>query len=202
MEKTAALKPREQLGPLTISAQRDRVVEHVADALAKGATLLAGGHSVDGPGFFHEATLLGGCTTEMKVVSEETFGPVLPLLAFSDVDSMVAEANRLPLGLLAYVFSSDRKSACRVGERLRAGTVMVNDVLNTYALSDTPWAGMRDAGLGQVHGDEGLRGLCEQRHVNHDIMPTLSRDPWWFPYDESGLGFWKRVLGLLYRRRR
>jgi succinate-semialdehyde dehydrogenase/glutarate-semialdehyde dehydrogenase len=113
---------------------------------------------------------------------------------------MIAEANRSHLGLLGYVFTRDVEHGRRVAERIRAGTVMVNDVLATQAAAETPWGGLKQSGLGHTHGEDGLRHMCEARHVNYPILPWLSREQWWYPYRPGDIGKFKRALALVYGR--
>ena len=101
----------------------------------------------------------------------------------ADEDEAVRLANDSHLGLLAYVFTRDRDKGKRLAERIEAGTVMVNDVLNTYACPETPWGGVKASGIGRTHSVHGLRDLCETRHVNYDRI-ALPREVWWYPYKE------------------
>ncbi len=188
------------VGPLVNERQREIVERLVNDAVAKGAVAATGGKRVDGPGFFFEPTVLLNCTTDMDIINKETFGPVIPVMRLSDEDAMVAEANRSHLGLLAYVFTRRTEHGRKLAERISAGTVMVNDVLATHAMAETPWAGVKQSGIGSVHSDDGLRHMCEARHVNYDTVPWLSRELWWFPYRKKDLGLFRRSLGGLFGR--
>jgi len=202
--KVSALKPGNsqqdddvQIGPLNNRRQRDIVQARVDDAIAKGARALVGGHAIDGPGNFFEPTLLVDVTPDMDIMNQETFGPVLPIMAMDDEESMVIEANRSHLGLLAYVFSRDTERARTLAEQIEAGTVMVNDVLSTHGMPETPWGGVKDSGVGHTHGDDALRHMCQQRHVNYDRLPPMRKEPYWYPYGPSLYGLFKRVMGAL-----
>lgn len=188
------------VGPLVNQRQLDIVERLVADAVAKGATVACGGKRVDGPGFFFEPTVLLDVTTEMDIVNKETFGPVVPVMKVSSEADMVAEANRSHLGLLAYVFTRDGDRGRRVAEQIRCGTVMVNDVIASAAMAETPWAGLKHSGLGLTHSDDGLRHMCEARHVNYDVLPWLKKELWWYPYREKDLASLKKLMNLLYGR--
>jgi succinate-semialdehyde dehydrogenase/glutarate-semialdehyde dehydrogenase len=118
----------------------------------------------------------------------------------ADEDQAVALANDSHLGLMGYVFTKDRDKGRRLAERVRAGTVMVNDVLLAYAAPEAPFGGIKDSGFGRVHGEEGLREMCEIRHVNYDRIPVGSRDPLWFPYGETTYKATLKGLRLLFRR--
>jgi acyl-CoA reductase-like NAD-dependent aldehyde dehydrogenase len=196
--KDTTKDPLAQMGPLNNRRQRDIVDALVQDALDKGATALVGGYPIEGPGHFYAPTLLVDMTPEMRIMSEETFGPVLPIMVLEDEAAMIVEANRSHLGLLAYVFSKSSKRARRVAERIQAGTVMVNDVLSTHGMPETPWGGVKQSGVGHTHGDASLRGMCEQRHINYDLLPTLKSEPYWYPYNPKLYGMMKRLMGTLF----
>lgn len=196
--KNTTLDPLAQIGPLNNSRQRDIVDSLVQDAVEKGAHAIVGGHPIEGPGNFYAPTLLVDVTADMRIMSEETFGPVLPIMAMDDESAMIAEANRSHLGLLAYVFSKSGKHARSVAERIESGTVMINDVLSTHGMPETPWGGVKQSGVGHTHGDASLRGMCEQRHINYDLLPALKREAYWYPYGPKLFGMMKRAMGAVF----
>lgn len=173
------------MGPMT-DAQQLRVVErHVADAVRAGARVLAGGRRIDGPGQFHEPTVLVDVDDRMPVVAEETFGPVLPILRYESLDEAVARANDSMYGLNAYVYTADAAAGRAVAARLEAGTVMINETLLTHAAPETPWGGVKASGVGRVHSDDGLRHLCVTAHVNEPVGVAQLRSPFWQPYSHQ-----------------
>ncbi len=182
----------------------DRQVSHVetivAAAVEAGATVEAGGHRGAGPGLFFEPTVLANCTQDMGVMRQEIFGPVVPVMRVADEEQAIRLANDSHLGLLAYVFTRDRDRGKRIAERVEAGTVMVNDVLATYACPETPWGGVKHSGIGHTHSIRGLRDLCETRHVNHDRL-NLPREVWWYPYREGTFRALLRGARLLFGKR-
>jgi succinate-semialdehyde dehydrogenase/glutarate-semialdehyde dehydrogenase len=189
------------IGAMTWDRQVDIVEERVTSAVAAGAKVAAGGKRRPGPGLFFEPTVLTDCKQDMDVMKKEIFGPVLPIMKVRTEEEAVKLANDSHLGLLAYVFSRDGTKARRVAEKLEAGTVMVNDVLNTYAAPETPWGGVKQSGIGVTHSAEGLRALCQARHVNADrIAPR--RDLWWYPYSDKSHGFMLKALRFLFRGKR
>ena len=131
---------------------------------------------------------------------KEIFGPVIPVMRVADEDEAIRLANDSQLGLLAYVFTRDRTRGKRLAERIAAGTVMVNDVLATYACPETPWGGVKTSGIGRTHSAIGLRDLCETRHVNHDRL-SLPREVWWYPYKDATYHALLRGAKLLFGRR-
>lgn len=189
---------RLQMGPINNQRQLDRVQQLVDDAVKKGAKVLMGGAPIDGPGLFYSPTVLVDVTPDMDVMNQEVFGPVLPIMVFDDVDDMIDEANRLDLGLLAYVFSSKANRAQRVAERIEAGTVMINDVLSTHGMPETPWGGVKSSSLGHTHGDESMRHMCQQRHVNYARIDLLNNDPLWYPYTPKRFLWIKRLLSFAF----
>jgi succinate-semialdehyde dehydrogenase/glutarate-semialdehyde dehydrogenase len=129
---------------------------------------------------------------------EEIFGPVIPIMKVRDEEEAIRLANDSHLGLMGYVFTRDRDQGRRIAERVRAGTVMVNDVLTAYAAPEAPFGGVKDSGFGRVHGEEGLRDMCEARHVNSDRFP-IGKNPVGFPYSEGGYKAVAKAMRLLFR---
>jgi succinate-semialdehyde dehydrogenase/glutarate-semialdehyde dehydrogenase len=175
----------------------ERLVE---DALAAGAKLEIGGHRGAGPGMFFQPTVLTGCRNEMDIMRKEIFGPVIPIMRVADEDQAVALANDSQLGLLAYVFTRDRERGKRLAERIAAGTVMVNDVLSSFACPETPWGGVKQSGIGRTHSVLGLRDLCETRHVNYDRL-SVPKELWWYPYKQATFRAVLRGAKLLFGKR-
>ena len=188
------------VGAMAWDQQVARVEKLVDAAVAAGAKLETGGHRKPGPGLFYEPTVLTGCTQDMGVMREEIFGPVIPVMRVSDEDEAVRLANDSHLGLLAYVFTRDKTRGQRLAQRIAAGTVMVNDVLATYGCPETPWAGVKQSGIGRTHSAQGLRDLCETRHVNYDRI-ALPREVWWYPYKKSTYRGLLRAAKLLFGRK-
>lgn len=161
------LDPSVDLGPMFSDAQREKTKEHVADALAKGAQLLSGGSEPEGEefarGYYYLPTVLAGVDHSMKVMREETFGPVAPIMAFDSLDEAIRLANESEYGLAAYIFTNDLKTAIRAAERLEAGGVgvNVNDVVDIQA----PFGGWKQSGFGRELGHWGLEAYLETKHI-------------------------------------
>ncbi|HUB09167.1 MAG TPA: aldehyde dehydrogenase family protein [Myxococcales bacterium] len=171
------------VGAMTTPAQLGIVRRQVDEAVAQGAKVLTGGHAVEGKGRFFEPTVLTDVNAGMAVMREETFGPVLPIVAYDSEDDAVRLANDTTYGLNAYVFSKDRGRAERLANRIEAGTVMVNDVLYTHGVPEWPWGGVKSSGIGRTHGAEALREMCRMRHVNVERVAVTP--PWLYPYRDS-----------------
>jgi succinate-semialdehyde dehydrogenase / glutarate-semialdehyde dehydrogenase len=157
----------EDMGSLISQDQLDTVSQHVDDAVAKGATVLAGGRARPDVGpYFYEPTLLAGVTEEMSLYADETFGPVAALSRFSSEDEAVERANASRFGLNFSVWTRDGERGRRLATRLKAGTVNVNEgFIAAWGSVDAPMGGMKDSGLGRRHGAEGIRKYTEAQTV-------------------------------------
>ncbi|WUS97922.1 succinic semialdehyde dehydrogenase [Streptomyces sp. NBC_00708] len=164
------------VGSLTTPAQLETVTAHVADAVAKGATVLAGGRARPDLGpLFHEPTVLTGVTPDMTLYGQETFGPVVSVYSFADEDEAVARANSTPYGLNASVWTRDGARGRAVGARLRAGTVNVNEAFAAaWGSIDAPMGGMGDSGIGRRHGADGILKYTEPQTVAHQRLQGFS----------------------------
>jgi acyl-CoA reductase-like NAD-dependent aldehyde dehydrogenase len=177
-----ALEEHSEVGPLIHERQLRVVEEHVADALARGARLIAGGQRLPGLGpNFYAPTVLAGVTHEMRIMREETFGPVLPIMAFATDDEAVRLANDSDFGLSASVWTRDKSRGRALAARLQAGTVMVNDVLTCFGIAEAPHGGVKSSGMGRTHGRFGLEEMVQLKYVDSDWLPRL-RKAWWYGY--------------------
>jgi succinate-semialdehyde dehydrogenase/glutarate-semialdehyde dehydrogenase len=189
LAETATLKqdvgtvPDTDVGAMTNERQLQIVEEHVADALARGAKVVSGGKRVaNAKGYFYPPTVLTNVAHDMKVMRDETFGPLLPVMTFKTEDEAVALANDSVFGLTASVWTQDIGRGRRVAEKIAAGTVMVNEVLYTHGIAQTPWGGVKESGYGRTHGRAGLLELVNPHHIHVNRFGWLP-DLWWFHYD-------------------
>lgn len=155
--------PAAQMGPLNNRAQLERVTRLVDDARDRGAQILCGGQRVAGPGYFYAPTVVTQIRDGAPLVDEEQFGPVLPFIAFDDVEEAVAAANRSPFGLAASVWTKDLTRGTALAERLEAGRTGVNIHAGTPVLS--PFGGFKSSGIGREHGIWGLDAMSELQVV-------------------------------------
>lgn len=148
-------EPDTLIGPLSNKMQFDKIVELVEDARAKGARILTGGETPSGNGYIYPLTIIADATDEMRVVAEEQFGPILPVIRYSNLDEAIAKANALEVGLGASAWGNDPEEAAKVARKLVAGTRWVNrhGVLNPTV----PMGGVKQSGIGVEFGEEGLR---------------------------------------------
>jgi acyl-CoA reductase-like NAD-dependent aldehyde dehydrogenase len=170
------------VGAMTNERQLKIVEDHVGDAIARGAKVRTGGHRLnDSSGWFHQPTIMTGVDHTMKLMREETFGPVLPIMTFKTDDEAIRLANDSIYGLTASVFTRDTGRGRRIAEQIDAGTVMINEVVYTHAVAQTPWGGVKQSGYGRTHGRLGLLELVSAQHIHVNGMPRIA-DVWWFPY--------------------
>ncbi|HKC64300.1 MAG TPA: aldehyde dehydrogenase family protein [Pyrinomonadaceae bacterium] len=188
VDKTRALKQNlgagedADIGAMSSERQLSIVEEHVSDALKRGARVLAGGRRARSlSGSFYEPTVLVDVDHTMTVMREETFGPVLPVMTFKSEDEAIRLANDSVFGLTASVWTKSVRRGRALAERIEAGTVMVNEVLYTHGIAQTPWGGMKQSGMGRTHGRLGLFELVTPQHVHVNRISRL-RDMWWFNY--------------------
>lgn len=184
------------IGAMSSERQLHIVEEHVGEALRRGARALTGGARLeDAHGYFHTPTVLTNVDHTMTVMREETFGPVLPIMTFRDEREAVRLANDSPFGLTASVWTRDIARGRRVARQVEAGTVMVNEVLYTHGIAQTPWGGVKQSGLGRTHGRLGLLELVAPHHVHVNRLARV-HDLWWFNYTPNAA----RLFRSLARR--
>jgi succinate-semialdehyde dehydrogenase/glutarate-semialdehyde dehydrogenase len=186
------------VGPLTLERQRTIVEEHVKDALARGAVARTGGARPDGDGWFYPPTVLTNVDHGMRVMREETFGPVLPIMAVASLDEAIRLANDSEYGLTASAWTKDAATARRLQSELQAGVVSVNDCVSSFGEPTAPWGGFKHSGVGRTHGLAGLREMVQVKYVSRDGArgPKL----WWYPYGEELRGVLARSAKALHAR--
>ena len=141
-----------EVGPLTLERQRRIVEAHVADAVAKGARVLLGGERPAGPGLFYPPTVVVDVDHDMTLMREETFGPVLPVMAVDSLDEAIRLANDSAYGLTASGWTRSEATAERLQRELVAGVVSINDHSSSFAEPQAPWGGVKASGIGRIHG--------------------------------------------------
>jgi len=158
------------LGPMTTRDGLEKVVEHVEDARAHGASVVSGGKrpAQFSRGYFYEPTVLTDVDHSMKVMREETFGPVAPLMSFASVEDALALANDTPYGLVAYTFTSNLTTALHAAERLEAGTVGVNNVAGGEV--PFPYGGWKESGFGTELSHQGLEEYLLTKHIRLELL--------------------------------
>ena len=194
------------VGAMTSPRQIEIVADHVEDALASGARALTGGKRAAGPGDYFEPTVLVEVDHSMKVMRDETFGPVIGVMKVRDAEEAVAMANDSRYGLSGAVFG-ERERAEQVARRIECGAVNVNDVLVNYFATEVPMGGWKQSGIGSRHGEGGIKKYCRSESL---VITRFGgkRELTWYPYTKSRRRLlapivrlfnardWKRRLGL------
>ena len=175
------MDPATDIGPLIHERQLRTVEQHVEDARAHGARVLTGGKRLPslGPNFY-SPTVLADVTHQMLVMREETFGPVLPIMKFDSDDEAIRLANDSEYGLAASVWTRDRSRGEKIARQIKAGTVMVNDAISCYGISEAPHGGIKASGIGRTHGKLGLEEMVRAKYLDVDLLRI--KKPWWYGY--------------------
>ncbi|HEY7163021.1 MAG TPA: succinic semialdehyde dehydrogenase [Candidatus Binatia bacterium] len=188
-----------EIGSMTSEEQFRKVSSQVAGAVASGAKALAGGRPNEKlRGFYYPPTVLVDVDHTMSVVTEETFGPVIPIIKVTSAEHAIRLANDSRYGLDACIFSADPERALTIARELRTGTVCINDVLVNYIIPDAPMGGLKDSGFSRRHGPEGLRKFCRQQTIVIDRF-GLKRDFPWFPASRKKTDQMRRLISLFWR---
>ncbi len=188
------------VGPLIDEVQLARVKEHVEDAVSKGARILVGGHSrEDLGGFFFEPTILVDVNHTMKVMTEETFGPLMPIMVVENEDQAVELANDSEYGLCATIWAGKLERAECVARDLNVGTALINDCLFSHATPQLPWGGIKKSGFGRSHSYFGLYDLVNIKHISIDSAGGSHR-VWWYPYGKGKIKMGRGGIQMLHGR--
>ncbi len=178
--------------------QVDRVEEQLREAVARGARILTGGRRRPdlGPCFF-EPTVIADVDHSMRLMQEETFGPVLALRSVDSEQEAVTMANDSPFGLAASIWTRDSRRGRRLAAQIHAGAVMVNDVASYFGISEAPHGGCGASGWGHTHSRLGLLELVRVKYVDVDHLPRWPKS-WWFGYNEELAVAADRFLQFLF----
>ncbi|MEO8091776.1 MAG: aldehyde dehydrogenase family protein [bacterium] len=173
------------VGAIIFPPQIDLIEAHVEDAVARGARVVTGGSRGEGPGRFFEPTVLADVDHSMLCMTEETFGPTLPVMRVADADEAVVWANDGPYGLQASVWTRDEGRGEEIARRIEAGVAIVNDAQLNYAALELPMGGWKSSGLGSRHGPDGIRKYSKRQSLMITPGDAPSREPHYFPYSAA-----------------
>jgi len=186
------------VGPLIDEVQLEKVKAQVEEAKAAGAKVLCGGKArEDLGGYFYEPTLLTDVNHSLRIMTEETFGPVLPIMVVNSEDEAIDLANDSEFGLCASVWSRKLSRAEDVARDLDAGTVFINDCLFSFACPQVPWGGLKKSGSGHTHSYFGLLDLVNIKHIAIDGAGGPNR-LWWYPYGKPRVNLARAGLDILH----
>ncbi|HVO54367.1 MAG TPA: aldehyde dehydrogenase family protein [Solirubrobacterales bacterium] len=186
------------VGAMTSPNQIGIVEDHVDDALGAGARALTGGKRGPGPGDYFEPTVLVDVDHSMKVMRDETFGPVVGVMKVRDAEEALRLANDSRYGLSGSVFG-EKERAEQVARRVECGAVNVNDVLVNYFASDVPMGGWKESGIGYRHGEPGIKKYCRTESVVITRF-AAKREPTWYPYTKGRRGMVSRIAQAVNAR--
>jgi acyl-CoA reductase-like NAD-dependent aldehyde dehydrogenase len=191
-----------EVGAITFPPQLDTIKDHVQDAVQKGARVLTGGQEVPGAGRFFEPTVLVDVDHSMKIMTEETFGPTLPIMMVAEADLAVRLAIDSPYGLGASVFSRDAERGEAIARRLEAGAANVNDAMINYTVLELPMGGAKASGIGSRHGAGGIRKYCSQQAIVVTGKLAMKKELFMYPYKSRTSRLLAGFFKLLYGRGR
>ena len=189
-----------QVGPMVSREQFELVRELVDDAVAHGATVQCGGPTeVAGPeGAFYAPAVVTGVTHHMRIMREEVFGPVLPIVTVDSDEEAIALANDSNFGLGASVWTRDRAQGERIAREIQSGMVWINDHMYSHGACQCSWGGVKESGLGRAHSKFGFYECVNVKLVGWE--PSRLRNFWWHPYDETLARAIRATAQLLYGR--
>ena len=179
------MDPQTDVGPMIHERQLRIVETQVEEARAQGARVLTGASRLPelGP-HFYAPTVLADVTHEMSIMREETFGPVLSIAPFSNDAEAIRLANDSEFGLAASIWTRDKKRGEAIARQIAAGTVMVNDVISCFGISEAPHGGFKASGIGRSHGQFGLEEMVRVKYLDTDRLPRMKK-LWWYGYGKS-----------------
>ena len=194
----ATTEKRIDVGAITFPKQMETIEDHVNDAKAHGAQILTGGRpNPDLPGRYFEPTVLTNVDHSMKIMTDETFGPVLPIMRVKDAGEALRLANDSIYGLNASVFTRDAAKGERIAAEIEAGVTCVNDVIAGFGVTDAPSGGLKESGIGKRHGAEGIRRFSNQQVIVTDRF-GMKKELFWYPYTAKTERLMSRMFGALF----
>jgi len=173
------------VGSMTMKSQFRIVEEQLSDALEKGARIATGGKiDLDKPGLYFPPTILTDTTPDMKVRSDETFGPLLPIIAYDSISEAIEIANSTEYGLSGSIYTKNMNEGRQIAARIKTGSININDSLITYAIPSLPFGGVKHSGIGTYHSKSGIRAFTNIKSVT-EFNWNLKKEIFWYPLPEG-----------------
>jgi succinate-semialdehyde dehydrogenase/glutarate-semialdehyde dehydrogenase len=207
-EKTASLKIGDgmnqstDIGPLTSEAQFNKIVQIIAAEIKNGSEVLLGGNPVPsaGKGFFYEPTIILRDKNQTQPVDLEVFGPIVLVTIVSSDEEAVRLANDSSFGLTASVWTADKKRGLHIARQLQTGSVMINDSIVSFGMPEADWTGIKNSGIGWVHGEKGLDEMVNIKYLNYEPQFHTQKF-WWFPYSRKMSDAMHAVMHFLFSQK-
>lgn len=173
------------IGVMTTEKQLETVKLHLDDAVKNGAVLFAESKITDNSKNILTPKVLTNIDHNMLMMKEETFGPLLGVMKVKNMDEAIELANDSLFGLTGSVWSKHHKKAIKLGERIKAGSITINDHLMSHGLPETSWGGFKESGIGRAHGEHGFMEMVQPQYIINDIFPAVKKNIWWHPYNKN-----------------
>jgi acyl-CoA reductase-like NAD-dependent aldehyde dehydrogenase len=176
------LDPDVDVGAITTQSQLEHIEAQMLEASERGATIHCGGRPItDRRGRFYPPTVLTGIDHSFSCIRDETFGPTMPVMSFTDDKQAVRLANDSAFGLTASIWTKNIVEGQKIARNIEAGTIMINDCVFTHALPGTPWGGCKHSGFGRSHSCFGLHEMITPHHIHTNRI--IAKDMWWYGYN-------------------
>ncbi len=206
IEKTRTLRlgegesPFTDIGPLANQEQLRKIEKIVKRSLAEGDRIITGGNALrDRPGYFFEPTVILRRAEKAREEMDEVFGPIVFVTPVRDDEEAVRLANSSRYGLSATIWAGDKKRGRRLARLMESGTVMINDAIVSFGMPEAGWTGLKDSGIGWVHGEKGLDEMLNVKYINRDPQDRRKK-LWWFPYREETNTALSESMRLLFSK--
>ncbi len=195
--------PDSDIGVMTTSSQIAEVARQIQDAIENGAKIYAESTPPKEENLKNTipAVVLTNVDHSMSIMKDETFGPVVGVMKYRTTEEAINLANDSILGLTCSVWSRNRKRAEKIGIRLQAGVITINDHLMTHGMPETPWGGFKQSGIGRCHGEIGFEEMTQPQVVVQDLLHFARKNPWWHPYSLKSYDGIKGIMQFLYSKR-
>lgn len=194
---TLGTRDADDIGPMTPEFQIKIVEDHVHEAIEKGAQVIIGGKRDSSLNRYYPPTLITNVTNSMKIVTAETFGPIIAIIPFETTEEAIKEANNTSYGLSATIWTKDIKKARQIANQLEVGNVCINNVMTNEGNPYLPFGGYKESGFGRLKGEEGLLGFCNVKSVLID-KSTPKKEVNWYPYTERKYLLLRKFIKSMY----